>query len=154
MLRLVVASRQLRLTPSSRSPKAEVKTEQMTVLGLLRQSSRVPAKWLEQRLGVVLLQVPERGQERLLLVGLLQGLEQALLQGLEQALLRVLGQGLERWLLQDLGRVLFWVLLQRLDEGKGQKAKCKMAERKAAKEEKGKGEMAKDEKRQTMYEER
>jgi len=62
------------------------------------------------------LQVPERGLERLLLVDLLQGLEQALLQGLEQVLLRGLGQGLEQWLLRGLGRVLFRTLLQRQEQ--------------------------------------
>ena len=54
---------------------AEVKTEQMTFWGQLRQSERVLAKWLVQRLEVLLVQVPERGLERVLLVGLLQGLE-------------------------------------------------------------------------------
>jgi hypothetical protein len=67
-----------------------------------RLSPRVPAKWLEQRLGVVLLQ--EWGQ--MLQVVLKQGLGQAPLQRQEQVLFRVLAQGLERWLLRDEDRVL------------------------------------------------
>jgi hypothetical protein len=52
----------------------------------------------------LLVQVPERGLGRPLLIGLLQGLEHALLRGLLQVLLRALGRGLERWLLRGLNR--------------------------------------------------
>jgi hypothetical protein len=52
-------------------------------------------QWQER----LLLPVPERGLERLLLVGLLQGLGQAPLQRQEQVLFRVLAQGLAQRLL-------------------------------------------------------
>ena len=70
----------------------------------------------EVALAVLLVQVPERGLERRLLIDLLRGLERWLLRGLEQALLRGLGQGLERWLLRGLDRVLFLALLPVLCE--------------------------------------
>jgi hypothetical protein len=79
---------------------------------------------LEQRLGVVLLQVPERELRRLRLVVLLLGLEQAplqrqepvLLQGLVQAQVRGLSRQQERRLLRCEGRVLLRAQMQHREQ--------------------------------------
>jgi hypothetical protein len=57
--------------------------------------------WAGDRLEVVLLQEPERALARLLLVGLLQGLEQAPLQRQEQVLLQGLVRSQVRGLLRQ-----------------------------------------------------